>query len=106
MAPGVLKVIVVVALLGSGGVFLANGLGAGIPFLKYENLEVWGIPAWAILIAAGILLAVFWKVSSKQVVTTSETEVETFSDGVSSTTITTTTDKTVEITTTMTPPRP
>ncbi len=103
MSAGVLKTILVAALLAAGVVFLATGLGVEIPVLKYEKLEAYGVPAGIALIVAGVLLAVFWKVSHTEINTTTRTETTTTGDGESSTTTTTSEKK--EVTTTMTTPR-
>lgn len=102
MSAGVLKTILVAALLAAGVVFLATGLGVEIPVIKYEKLEAYGVPAGIALIVAGVLLAVFWKVSHTEITTTTTTGTKTTGDGESSTT--TTISEKVEITTTMTPP--
>lgn len=102
MSAGVLKTILVAALLSAGVVFLATGMGVEIPVLKYEKIEAYGVPAGIGLLAAGVLLAVFWIVSSTQTRTTTKTETKTTSDGESSTT--TTTSEKVETITTMAPP--
>lgn len=102
MSAGALKTILVAALLAAGVVFLANGLGVEIPVLKYEKLEAYGVPAGISLLVAGVLLAVFWKVSRTETRTTTTTETKTTSDGESSTT--TTTSEKVETITTMAPP--
>ena len=103
MSAGVLKTILVAALLAAGVVFLATGMGVEIPVLKYEKIEAYGVPAGIGLLAAGVLLAVFWIVSSTETRTTTMTETRTTSDGESSTT--TTTSEKVETTTTMAPPK-
>ena len=101
MSAGAMKTILVAALLTAGVIFLMKGIGVDIPVVKYAKLEAYGVPAGIALIAAGVLLAVFWKVTHTEVTTTTTTATTTTDEGTSTTT--TTSEKT-EITTTMKPP--
>jgi hypothetical protein len=65
-------VLVFICLLG-GALFLAQGLGAPIPFVRYQGFEAVNLPTGIALLAAGILLAVFWKVG--KTITTEETNI-------------------------------
>ena len=93
---GILKAILVLFLLGSGILFLANGLGADIPFVRYEAIEAREMPAGIALVVAGLLLAIFWKTETKRIEQVFFTRTE--SDGSS-----VTTSKTTEITTKLDP---
>jgi hypothetical protein len=66
----VLKFLLVLASLVSGAFFLAIGLGIAIPVINYKGFVAYNLPAGAVLLAIGILLAVFWKV------TTTETTIQ------------------------------
>jgi hypothetical protein len=79
-----IKAIFVFGLLAGGIFFLLTGLGVQIPFVAYKGLEAHNVPAGAILLAAGIALAAFWKVSSSQ--TIEESSTTTTADGSTTTT--------------------
>ena len=84
-----LKWVLVLALLVGGAFFLATGLGVVIPLITYKGLQAHGVPVGILLVAAGVALAAFWKVSISK--TVEETQTQTSSDGSSSTTHTQTT---------------
>ena len=65
-----LKWLLVLGLLAAGAFFLLTGLGIEIPVVKYQGWEGQRVPAGAVLLAAGIPLAYFWKIQ----VTTSTKE--------------------------------
>jgi hypothetical protein len=58
------KWLLVLGLLGIGALFLLTGLGIEAPVIKYQGFEGQRVPAGVVLIAAGIALAVLWRVSS------------------------------------------
>jgi hypothetical protein len=73
----ILKFVLVVICLLGGALFLVDGLGTPIPFVRYKGLEADDLPAGIALLAAGILLAVFWKIRK----TTTTKLVEVAPDG-------------------------
>lgn len=96
-----LKIILVSALLVAGAVFLVIGIGVEIPLVKYQEFEAYGVPAGLVLLATGIALAYFWKVSKTE--TVEQTNTTTTDDDGSTTTRTT--KKTTTITTLAHPPK-
>lgn len=84
----ILKWILVLGLLAAGCFFLMEGLGVQVPLIKYEGWEGRDIPAGVILLAAGILLTCYWKVSvTEQTVKTTTNSKE----GITTTTTSTVT---------------
>lgn len=64
------KFIVVAGLMAAGAYFIAKGLGAPLPFVNSKWVQTASVPAGAILLAAAIGVAYFWKVTK-----TKKTEV-------------------------------
>jgi hypothetical protein len=56
----ILKASVVVLSLLIGAVFVAKGFGADIPFLKVDMFEGHELPAGALILVFGVLIAKFW----------------------------------------------
>lgn len=59
---GIVKGFLIIVLLACGTVSLLVGFGAEIPYVKYKEIEAYGVPAGVLLLAAGIALARFWKI--------------------------------------------
>lgn len=59
------KFIIVFHLIIIGAIFLMNGFGANIPFLKYNGVEAYNIPAGIALCIIGLAVAVFWRIEIK-----------------------------------------
>jgi hypothetical protein len=58
-----LKFIVVAGLMVLGAFFIAKGLGVALPVVKYKGLEAYNFPAGALLLATGVAVTYFWKVT-------------------------------------------
>lgn len=82
----VMKVLLVGIVLVAGIFFLASGLGADIPFVKYKEIEAFGVPVGVILLAVGCVMAIFWKVSTTSTTESKRTETSSSSDGITATT--------------------
>lgn len=82
----VMKVLLVGIVLVAGIFFLASGLGADIPFVKYKEIEAYGVPVGVILLAIGGVMAIFWKVSTSTTTESQRTETTSSSDGTTTTT--------------------
>ncbi len=91
----VMKVLLVGIVLVAGIFFLASGLGADIPFVKYKEIEAYGVPVGVILLAVGSVMAIFWKVSTSTTTESQRTETTSSSDGTTTTTTTSTTKTTI-----------
>jgi hypothetical protein len=65
---GVLKWSLVAALEIAGVVLLILGLGVQIGSLSFRGLEVAGVPAGVVVMAAGVALAHFWTIRKKEIV--------------------------------------
>jgi type III secretory pathway component EscR len=83
-----LKWILMLGLLVAGTFFLLTGVGVPLPLIKYKGLVSQNVPAGVVLLAAGITLSRFWKI------TVTEETTETTSTSKAGTTKTTTTTKT------------
>jgi hypothetical protein len=83
-----LKFIVVAGLFVAGAYFIAQGFGAPLPFVNSKWVQTSSVPAGALLLAAGVAVAYFWKVTQSKKTTVTVTE-ET-SDGKKTITTTTT----------------
>ena len=81
-----LKFIIVLGLFAAGGYFIAKGLGAPLPFIDSQWVKTASVPAGAILLAAGVAVAYFWKVTESHTITT--TVIEETPDGTKTTTTT------------------
>jgi len=68
-----LKWIMVFGLLAGGGLFLLKGTSVEIPLVKYKGIEAYGVPAGIAMLAAGIALAYFWRITRRTVIETTET---------------------------------
>jgi hypothetical protein len=81
-----LKFIVIVGLFVAGGYFIAKGLGAPLPFVDSAWVKTASVPAGVLLLAAGVAIAYFWKVTESKTITT--TVIEETPDGTKTTTTT------------------
>ncbi len=63
MFAGLLKWVLVLILILAGLAFLFAGVGASVPWVKFKGLEAHEVPEGLVILAAGVALAVFWKVS-------------------------------------------
>lgn len=71
-----LKWLLVLFLLSVGILFLLNGLGVNVPFIKFREFESYQLPAGAFLTICGVSMAIFWKVKISKTEITEETEVK------------------------------
>jgi hypothetical protein len=62
MVFAIMKWILVLMLLATGTFFLLHGFGVDIPSIEYKGLKTHNLPAGFGILAAGIVLAVFWKI--------------------------------------------
>jgi len=69
-----LKWILVLIVISVGVIFLLNGLGVNIPFIKFKEFESLQLPAGAFLLICGVVMAIFWKVKISEIKTTETTE--------------------------------
>lgn len=102
MSVALMKVLLVFVVLLAGILFLAAGLGSNIPFVKYKEIEAYGVPVGVVLLVIGVALATFWKVSTTKTIERRHTETESDIDG--TTTTTTTSETKTTITTLAEPP--
>jgi len=68
-----LKWVLLLLIFVAGVGLLLSGLGAEVPLLKYAGAEAYGVPGGIAVMLAGVLLAVFWRVSATTTVTTTTT---------------------------------
>ena len=68
-----LKLCLIIFLILLGAYFLAAGLGGNIPMLEYGDAKAYGLPIGAAFLIVAVLIAAFWKISSKTKRTTERT---------------------------------
>jgi energy-converting hydrogenase Eha subunit E len=95
---GFLKFCAVAACIIIGAAFLATGLGASIPYVKYKEIEILNLPIGVVFLGLGYLLSRYWVVSE----TTRRIHRESYTDPVTGSTRTKV--DTLEITTKAAPP--
>lgn len=57
----ILKGSVVVFAFLLGAVFIGKGIGLKLPWVEYGTLKAYDLPAGSLLLACGVLLAIFWR---------------------------------------------
>jgi hypothetical protein len=59
-----LKFVVIILLLATGGLFLVKGLGVDLPLLRYQKIEAQNVPAGIVILLVAIGIARFWRIQT------------------------------------------